>query len=252
MCRHALQHAVHTYVDTGAVKAKKHALVIDGATLHKCMDAPKATKKARGPRLPGQTRPVNPNLELLFRLTLYCSSVICCRTTPLQKANIVRMVKRGKEGSVCLSIGAFCPFQSLICVYLYSFYFSLSFSVPLRSFHRLCAYLSPLCAGDGANDVSMIKEAHVGVGVMGREGTQAARTADYAMGEFRHLRRLISVCGRYSYLRLASFVQYFLYKNLAFTLCQVRLRTQSVLVVVSFLLIGRFFFMLWIIMLFYC
>jgi P-type E1-E2 ATPase len=35
--------------------------------------------------------------------------------------------------------------------------------------------------GDGANDVSMIQEAHIGVGIRGKEGTQAVRSADYAI-----------------------------------------------------------------------
>lgn len=50
--------------------------------------------------------------------------------------------------------------------------------------------------GDGANDVSMIQKAHVGVGVLGREGTQAARSADYAISQFQHLRRLMAIHGR--------------------------------------------------------
>ena len=51
-----------------------------------------------------------------------------------------------------------------------------------------------LSIGDGANDVSMIQEAHVGVGIFGREGSQAARNADYAIREFQHLKRLMVVC----------------------------------------------------------
>jgi len=39
-----------------------------------------------------------------------------------------------------------------------------------------------LAIGDGANDVNMITEAHVGVGISGLEGQQAARSADYAIG----------------------------------------------------------------------
>ena len=39
-----------------------------------------------------------------------------------------------------------------------------------------------LAIGDGANDVSMITTAHVGVGIMGLEGSQAARSADFAIG----------------------------------------------------------------------
>ncbi len=37
-----------------------------------------------------------------------------------------------------------------------------------------------LAIGDGGNDVSMIQEAHVGVGIAGREGLQAARASDYS------------------------------------------------------------------------
>lgn len=40
-----------------------------------------------------------------------------------------------------------------------------------------------LAIGDGANDVSMIQAAHVGVGVYGREGTQALSASDYAIGQ---------------------------------------------------------------------
>ena len=65
-----------------------------------------------------------------------------------------------------------------------------------------------LAIGDGANDVSMIQRAHVGVGVLGREGTQAARAADYAISSFKHLRTLLSIHGRYSYIRIVKLVKY--------------------------------------------
>ena len=39
-----------------------------------------------------------------------------------------------------------------------------------------------LAIGDGANDVSMILQSHVGVGILGKEGQQAARAADFAIG----------------------------------------------------------------------
>ncbi|KAJ3219341.1 hypothetical protein HDU67_001560 [Dinochytrium kinnereticum] len=71
-----------------------------------------------------------------------------------------------------------------------------------------------LAIGDGANDVSMIQAADVGVGIMGREGNQAVRSADFAFGEFRFLRRLIAVHGRYSYLRMSQLIYYSFYKNL--------------------------------------
>ena len=35
--------------------------------------------------------------------------------------------------------------------------------------------------GDGANDVNMITQAHVGIGIEGLEGMQAARSSDYAI-----------------------------------------------------------------------
>ncbi|RKO95736.1 ATPase, P-type, K/Mg/Cd/Cu/Zn/Na/Ca/Na/H-transporter, partial [Caulochytrium protostelioides] len=90
----------------------------------------------------------------------------------MQKAQVVRLVKRGL-GGMCLSIG------------------------------------------DGANDVSMIQEAHVGVGISGQEGMQAAMAADYVIGEFRHLSRLILVHGRYSYYRTTKTIYNFFFKNMA-------------------------------------
>lgn len=42
-----------------------------------------------------------------------------------------------------------------------------------------------LAIGDGANDVEMIRTAHIGVGVIGKEGTQAVNNADYAIGQFQ-------------------------------------------------------------------
>jgi phospholipid-translocating P-type ATPase (flippase) len=77
-----------------------------------------------------------------------------------------------------------------------------------------------LAIGDGANDVSMIQAAHVGVGIQGREGNQAVRSADYAFGEFRFLRRLLTVHGRYSYNRMAEIIFYSFYKNLTFITVQ--------------------------------
>jgi len=75
-----------------------------------------------------------------------------------------------------------------------------------------------LAIGDGANDVSMIQSAHVGVGIKGKEGNQAARCADYSIGQFRFLRRLVFVHGRFNYLRIVTLVQYSFYKNIVFSL----------------------------------
>jgi len=71
-----------------------------------------------------------------------------------------------------------------------------------------------LAIGDGANDVSMIQSANIGVGIMGREGTQAVRASDYAFAEFRFLRRLMAVHGRYSYMRIATIIMFSFYKNI--------------------------------------
>ncbi|XP_063383163.1 probable phospholipid-transporting ATPase IM [Cydia fagiglandana] len=76
-----------------------------------------------------------------------------------------------------------------------------------------------LAIGDGANDVSMIKAAHIGVGISGQEGMQAVLAADYSIAQFRFLQRLLLVHGRWSYYRMCKFLRYFFYKNFAFTVC---------------------------------
>ncbi|XP_036931372.1 phospholipid-transporting ATPase ID isoform X1 [Acanthopagrus latus] len=104
-----------------------------------------------------------------------CKAVICCRVTPLQKAQVVELIKKHKK-AVTLAIG------------------------------------------DGANDVSMIKSAHIGVGISGQEGIQAVLASDYSFAQFRFLQRLLLVHGRWSYLRMCRFLCYFFYKNFAFTM----------------------------------
>ena len=118
------------------------------------------------------------DLEKLFLdLAVMCKAVICCRVSPLQKALVVKLVKR-----------------------------------------HLKAIL--LAIGDGANDVSMIQAAHVGVGISGMEGLQAARSADVAIAQFRYLRKLLLVHGSWSYHRLSKLILYSFYKNLALFMTQ--------------------------------
>ncbi|KAL7272176.1 phospholipid transporting ATPase [Rhizina undulata] len=74
-----------------------------------------------------------------------------------------------------------------------------------------------LSIGDGANDVAMIQEADVGVGIAGEEGRQAVMCSDYAIGQFRFLGRLVLVHGRWSYRRLAEMTANFFYKNIVWT-----------------------------------
>ncbi|XP_075960514.1 phospholipid-transporting ATPase ID-like [Anarhichas minor] len=115
------------------------------------------------------------SMELEFlRAACMCKAVICCRVTPLQKAQVVELVKKYKQ-AVTLAIG------------------------------------------DGANDVSMIKAAHIGVGISGQEGMQAVLSSDYSFAQFRFLQRLLLVHGRWSYLRMCKFLRYFFYKNFTFT-----------------------------------
>ncbi|XP_069068532.1 phospholipid-transporting ATPase ID-like [Pleurodeles waltl] len=111
----------------------------------------------------------------LLRTACMCRAVICCRVTPLQKAQVVQLVKKYKK-AVTLAIG------------------------------------------DGANDVSMIKAAHIGVGISGQEGMQAVLSSDFSFAQFRYLQRLLLVHGRWSYIRMCKFLRYFFYKNFAFTL----------------------------------
>ncbi|KAJ8721706.1 hypothetical protein PYW07_002481 [Mythimna separata] len=68
--------------------------------------------------------------------------------------------------------------------------------------------------GDGANDISMIQEAHVGFGIFGREGHQAGRSADFAFTKFSKIKKILLVMGHWYNQRLATLIQYFFYKNL--------------------------------------
>ncbi|XP_012667100.2 phospholipid-transporting ATPase FetA-like [Otolemur garnettii] len=116
------------------------------------------------------------NLELeLMRTACMCKGVICCRMTPLQKAQVVELVKTYKN-------------------------------------------VVTLAIGDGANDVSMIKAAHIGVGISGHEGMQAMLNSDFSFSQFQYLQRLLLVHGRWSYNRMCKFLSYFFYKNFTFTL----------------------------------
>ncbi|DBB12995.1 TPA: hypothetical protein ACH3X3_005736 [Trebouxia sp. C0006] len=72
--------------------------------------------------------------------------------------------------------------------------------------------------GDGANDVGMIQEAHIGVGISGQEGMQAVMSSDFSIAQFRFLETLLLVHGRWSYARITRMVLFFFYKNLLFGL----------------------------------
>ncbi|XP_068090694.1 phospholipid-transporting ATPase IK [Hyperolius riggenbachi] len=78
-----------------------------------------------------------------------------------------------------------------------------------------------LAIGDGANDVNMIKTAHIGIGISGLEGTQAVQSSDYALAQFSYLQHLLLIHGRWSYIRIAKFLRYFFYKTCASVFCHV-------------------------------
>ncbi|KAK0364341.1 drs2 neo1 protein [Friedmanniomyces endolithicus] len=77
-----------------------------------------------------------------------------------------------------------------------------------------------LAIGDGANDIAMIQACHVGVGISGKEGLQAARVADYSIAKFCFLQRLLLVHGRWNYMRTAKFILMTYWKEAWFYLMQ--------------------------------
>jgi phospholipid-translocating ATPase len=77
-----------------------------------------------------------------------------------------------------------------------------------------------LAIGDGANDIAMIQEAHVGIGITGKEGLQAARTSDYSIAQFRFLTKLLLVHGRWNYIRTCKYTVGTFWKEFLFYLTQ--------------------------------
>ncbi|XP_076467810.1 phospholipid-transporting ATPase VA-like [Babylonia areolata] len=130
---------------------KSYAMVIDGQTLNWALS----------------TEAEN----YFLALSQKCQSVVCCRATPLQKSNVVKLVRNHLKKMT-------------------------------------------LAIGDGANDVSMIQTADVGVGISGQEGMQAVMASDFAIARFRFLERLMLVHGHWCYDRLAKFAAIMFYKSL--------------------------------------
>ncbi|XP_040564525.1 phospholipid-transporting ATPase VD isoform X2 [Lepeophtheirus salmonis] len=77
-------------------------------------------------------------------------------------------------------------------------------------------HMKTLAIGDGANDVSMIQTADIGVGISGQEGMQAVMASDFAISRFKYLERLLLVHGHWNYDRLSRMIHYFFYKNATF------------------------------------
>jgi phospholipid-translocating ATPase len=136
--------------------SREQALVIDGQALKEVLDDTRARR-------------------YLLSMSTRCRSVICCRVSPLQKAQVVHLIRKGRH-AITLAIG------------------------------------------DGANDVSMIQTANIGVAIAGKEGLQASMSSDYTIAQFQYLKTLLLVHGQWSYLRVAEMILNFFYKNVLYAL----------------------------------
>lgn len=74
--------------------------------------------------------------------------------------------------------------------------------------------------GDGGNDVGMILEADVGIGIVGKEGMQASLASDFSIMEFGYLRNLILWHGRLSYKRSSVLSQFVIHRGLIISVIQ--------------------------------
>ncbi|KAL6765132.1 hypothetical protein V8C86DRAFT_2461703 [Haematococcus lacustris] len=166
-----------------------------------------------------------------------CSAVLVCRASPAQKATIVNMMRAyvleqllgpgsAADGAVGDPVVSAQPHEPSGCCAncLHTLHTALARGVAwcsrvMKSYTRGRQLLKApimLAIGDGANDVAMLQAADVGVGLMGREGRQAANSADYVLPNFRHLIPLLFVHGSLCRHRLARLASYSFYKNVAF------------------------------------
>ncbi|KAM5439708.1 drs2 neo1 protein [Microsporum ferrugineum] len=90
----------------------------------------------------------------------------------------------------------------------------------VRSIRKRVNGAITLAIGDGANDIAMIQEAHVGIGITGKEGLQAARISDYSIAQFRFLLKLLLVHGRWNYVRVCKYTLGTFWKETLFYLTQ--------------------------------
>ncbi|OJD24543.1 hypothetical protein ACJ73_04094 [Blastomyces percursus] len=90
----------------------------------------------------------------------------------------------------------------------------------VRSIRKRVKKSITLAIGDGANDIAMIQEAHVGIGITGKEGLQAARISDYSIAQFRFLLKLLLVHGRWNYIRVCKYTLGTFWKETVFYLTQ--------------------------------
>ena len=74
--------------------------------------------------------------------------------------------------------------------------------------------------GDGGNDVAMIQEADVGIGIVGKEGLQASLAADYSIKEFKSLNILLLWWGRLAYKNTSTLANFVIHKGLIISINQ--------------------------------
>lgn len=116
---------------------------------------------------------------------LDCEGLVVYRSSPSQKADIVRYVRNARKDQITLAIG------------------------------------------DGANDVNMIESAHVGIGIMGKEGNQAASFADFAINQYSDLRRLLFWHGNNWVSKITLFTLLIICKTSVFGLANVFYNTTA-------------------------
>ena len=153
--------------------------VISGKALSHVFPARK--HDLRGREIPPSAEEAEKEFEFqqrILKILQKCRAVICCRVSPIQKAQMVFLVKNNVPNTITLAIG------------------------------------------DGANDVPMIRAAHVGIGISGQEGLQAVMASDYAIGQFRFLQELLLIHGAWNYRRISLLVLYSFYKNCMVSMTQ--------------------------------
>lgn len=174
------KNACEMLMDTILKELQKNPASPEQASLSASLHQPPPTLQGSGLRaaliITGKTLEfaLQESLQKQFlELTACCQAVVCCRATPLQKSEVVKLV---------------------------------------RSHLRVMT----LAIGDGANDVSMIQVADIGIGISGQEGMQAVMASDFAVSQFRHLSKLLLVHGHWCYTRLSNMILYFFHKNVAY------------------------------------
>ena len=149
-------HKIYTEIYSDIPNDKKYCLIITGEVFFQIVSKQNT-------------------INLFSKLFSLSETILCCRISPKQKAQIVHIIKEYNPEKTTLSIG------------------------------------------DGANDVGMILEADVGIGIQGKEGVEASRASDYSLPEFSYLQKLLLYHGREDYRRNSYYIIYEFYKNIVFT-----------------------------------